>query len=92
LLAVAPYVEDEVCGVSFHHQRPVSGGGRWHCCRSFLTVPTPVLLRKTGIDRRNCRDPRRTAPSRAAIKDCMSRRYTGISHRLRAREDNRIRI
>jgi hypothetical protein len=51
LLAVAPYVEDEVCGVPFHHQRPVSGGGRWHYCQSFLTVPTPVLPRKRGIDR-----------------------------------------
>src|SRR5207249_5247446 len=30
-LAIAPHVEDEVCKVSFHHQRPVSGGGRWDC-------------------------------------------------------------
>ena len=31
LLSVAPYVENEVCGVSFRHPRLVSGGGRLDC-------------------------------------------------------------
>jgi len=48
LLAVAPYVENEVCGVSFRHPRPVSGGGRLTDGQSFITVPTPVPRRKGG--------------------------------------------
>src|SRR6266849_3258604 len=31
LLAVATCVDNEVCGISFRHPRPVSGGGRWDC-------------------------------------------------------------
>jgi hypothetical protein len=31
LLPVAPYVENQVCGVSFRHPRLVSGGGRLDC-------------------------------------------------------------
>ena len=45
LLAVAPNVENEVCGVFFRHPRPVSGGGRWetwselfHCTSSGATA------------------------------------------------------
>jgi len=53
LLGLAPYVENEACGVSFRHPRPYSGGGRSDFfVKAFFTVPTPMLLRKRETHRR----------------------------------------
>ena len=44
------------------------GEAAWTVGQSFFTVPTPVLLRKRGIDRQKLAgDTRRTAPFHGAV-------------------------
>jgi len=92
LLAVAPHVENEVCGVSFRHPRLVSGGGRLDClskpfyctnssdCAEERSRPT-VTSGETG-----------RAPSCGAIEKRLgrsrSRRHEFASGRVR--EDVRL--
>src|SRR5262249_244477 len=53
LLAVAPYVANEICRVSFRHQQPVSGGGSLDCSSkpSYCTNSSAVAKELSGTHR-----------------------------------------
>src|SRR4029077_4015463 len=52
LLAIAPHVANEICGVCFHRQQPVSGGGRPGCSPklSYFTNSGAIAKESNGLD------------------------------------------
>jgi hypothetical protein len=84
LLAVAPYVENEVCGVSLRHPLPVSGGGNWDCCSErFYFTNSTASTEETNGPAATAVETRRRTPSLGTNRKIARAADTaaGMSHR-----------
>jgi hypothetical protein len=94
LLAIAPYVEDEVCGVSFHHPRPISGGGRWNCWSelSYCTNSSAAAEERTERQKPPATLVVQRLPTPQSKIALAADTAAGMSHRLARQRRQPIRI
>ena len=87
LFAVAPYAEDGVCGVSFCHPGPNSGGGRLDCWSELFHCTNSGASTEQRIRPAAITGPTFRAPFGRAIEERVRHGYScrrkGTSHRVR---------